>query len=216
MPTSGLYVITCSKDHRFYVGQTIDFKRRENEHFSFLRRGLHHSRSLQTAFILHGQPAFTFRPLVELPPEVARAAEQSWLDQWFDYGYLFNAQKISRPPGIRSVESYARVASLLRGRRRSLDTLQRMSEAQKHSVKGRAARSNLAALRRGIPLSTETKALISFRLTGIPHSPLHRTRLSEAAKSSPRVKALSILQPGIPKSPSHLAAIALGKLKAAA
>lgn len=56
----GIYKITNTITNEVYIGQTIDLKRRSNEHFSLLRRGLHYNKHLQASFNKYKEFAFEF------------------------------------------------------------------------------------------------------------------------------------------------------------
>jgi len=63
--TSGVYVITNTKDGKRYVGVSRDIDSRWYAHRSDLKRGKHGSTSLQQAWNEHGENAFTFAVLEE-------------------------------------------------------------------------------------------------------------------------------------------------------
>lgn len=78
----GVYKITNSLNQKFYIGSAVDIRKRWNLHLMFLRRGKHHSRHLQRAFIKYGECVFTIEVLEQT--ERKRAAllecEQFYLD----------------------------------------------------------------------------------------------------------------------------------------
>lgn len=61
---SGIYVITCLKNNKHYVGQSEKVISRLNAHKNKLRRQIHENKDLQTDFIQYGEPFFKFQPLI--------------------------------------------------------------------------------------------------------------------------------------------------------
>jgi group I intron endonuclease len=75
----GIYKITCLTTSKFYLGSTVNLRRRKKEHFTALRHNKHHSQSLQRAWNKYGEQAFTFE-VVELVLPVALASREEY---WF-------------------------------------------------------------------------------------------------------------------------------------
>lgn len=107
----GVYSITAPSG-KIYIGMTarMGFKERWKEHIKKLRRGNHHCRGLQSAYIKYGEEELTFKVLEEYYPR--RADELVSLERhilmrereiWDEYhdsgGALYNA----RPTGTGSV-----------------------------------------------------------------------------------------------------------------
>lgn len=55
-----LYSIRCAVNGKQYIGQTNDPEQRWYAHLSYLRRGKHHSATLQRSFHKYGEKAFSF------------------------------------------------------------------------------------------------------------------------------------------------------------
>ena len=55
-----VYSIKCVNSGRIYIGQTINFKRRDWEHKNLLRKGLHKNKYLQQDFNLYGEESLKF------------------------------------------------------------------------------------------------------------------------------------------------------------
>jgi len=79
---SGIYIIQSKESKNFYVGQSMDVQRREYEHRSTLRRGVHGSPILQNAFDKYGEDGLEFRVLMYLPVDELDRWEQWCLDNW--------------------------------------------------------------------------------------------------------------------------------------
>ncbi len=75
---------------RYYVGSTVSLRQRQMDHFSYLRRGKHHSRKLQRAFDKYGESTFVFKSLEQCSIEIRDQIEQKWMDQLHAYDIGFN------------------------------------------------------------------------------------------------------------------------------
>ena len=64
---SAIYrILNVANDH-FYIGSTINVRRRRWEHWDSLKRGMHHCAPLQAAWDEFGADAFEFEVLEEIP-----------------------------------------------------------------------------------------------------------------------------------------------------
>ena len=61
----GIYCIENTIDHKKYIGQSVDIKRRWSEHKLQLRKGIHVNSHLQRAWNKYGADVFTFTVLEE-------------------------------------------------------------------------------------------------------------------------------------------------------
>ena len=80
MADSGIYQIVNTVNNKRYIGSAVNLKKRENEHFAHLRRGVHHSPYLQRSYDLHGRDAFVFEILMYTPRDWCIEIEQIMLD----------------------------------------------------------------------------------------------------------------------------------------
>lgn len=85
MNKSGIYKITNNFDGKFYIGSSIDLKRRRSEHFRHLKHGIHHSSYLQNAYNKHGISNFKFEIIEYANEEDIRDIEQKYLDTLKSY-----------------------------------------------------------------------------------------------------------------------------------
>ncbi len=70
-----VYLITCLRNGRVYVGSSIDWKRRKAQHLSGLRSGKHFNRQLQYDFDRFGLRAFSFHPVSRHPGRSAKRGD---------------------------------------------------------------------------------------------------------------------------------------------
>lgn len=80
---SGVYSITNTATGEQYVGMARRIAARWVSHVSMLRRGKHHCKRLQTAWNEHGEQAFTFAVLEQMPDDskALKAAERAWIEE---------------------------------------------------------------------------------------------------------------------------------------
>lgn len=81
MSQSGIYTIMNTVDSHLYVGSAVDFAARKRVHLHGLRHNKHHSPYLQRAYNKHGEAAFVFTLIEELPrdKELLSTRETYWI-----------------------------------------------------------------------------------------------------------------------------------------
>jgi group I intron endonuclease len=80
----GIYILRNNKNHRLYVGSSINLSKREKSHFSALIRGTHKNPYLQADFNKCGIDFFKFEVVSERPNDELLEVEQLFLDCLFD------------------------------------------------------------------------------------------------------------------------------------
>lgn len=114
--TPGVYVITHN-DGREYIGSSKDVATRIRTHKCELRKGRHHSPTLQHSWNTHGPDAFTFSVLEECPSDVRLEREQFYIDTRKPYynhapvagtteGYKFTPQQRLNITKARGIPTY--------------------------------------------------------------------------------------------------------------
>lgn len=86
-----IYQIRNILDDKVYIGSTKrrvgkGFSNRRGEHLHKLRKGVHHSKHLQNAFVNYGEKYFTFEVLLECSDDIIWIAEQDELDLYLING----------------------------------------------------------------------------------------------------------------------------------
>ena len=130
---SGIYSIVNELNGHRYIGSTNNFKRRLMHHRSDLRTQSHHSIILQRAYDKYGEHRFFIEILEICEPiqDTLFLLEQKYLDLKPEYNINDVA---NRPPGFKGVVSKEtrqklRIANL--GKKHSLESKKKMSEAQR-------------------------------------------------------------------------------------
>jgi group I intron endonuclease len=117
---AGIYKITNTLNGLYYVGSTVNIKKRHYGHFSKLRVNKHANFHLQAAFNKYGESSFRFEIVEEclgMSIEELRAVEQKYLDAILDWHECYNMVRIANHlkalPPIK--ESTRQKMSLRRG-----------------------------------------------------------------------------------------------------
>lgn len=87
---SGIYIIYCLINGKYYIGSSKHIKRRFGQHIGILKRNRHPSRYLQYAWNKHGEGNFICDILEYCPKNVLMEREQWYLDQFKPHIYGYN------------------------------------------------------------------------------------------------------------------------------
>lgn len=94
-----IYAIENLINHKKYIGQTKDPKRRKTSHFSKLRHNKHINNHLQNAWNKYGESNFRFNILLQCEDEEANYLEEKLIEKMGDYnsdkkvGYYDNSDE---------------------------------------------------------------------------------------------------------------------------
>lgn len=137
----GIYKLTCLANDRFYIGGSLDVKKRCDGHFLSLRKGEHRNPYLQNAWLKYGELAFICELMEACSTDDLIEREQYYLDmlQPFIRTIGFNIAHDAYRPQL--------------GNKLSLET-----------------RAKLSALRMGKTPNDETRAKISLSKLGNKHT----------------------------------------------
>ena len=107
-----IYKIRNVVNNKFYVGSTVDSRKRFWAHRKALRLGNHDCIHLQRAWDKYGEDCFKFEIIEQLnSKEELYPAEQKWLNEHFGMGYCYNvASYADSPMRNASPEIRARLA----------------------------------------------------------------------------------------------------------
>lgn len=186
--TSGIYIITCTVDGKFYIGGAVNLHKRWGAHRAQLRLGAHINQHLQRAWNKHGEATFTVAILELCERDLLTEREQHYLDtmQPFDpRGFNISHEVkmvITRKGQKLSPEHIAKVSAALKGRKLAPEHVAKTSAANRGRKHTPEARANMGASRKGHPVSEETRAKIRSARIGSSHSEETRAKLSAARK----------------------------------
>lgn len=103
---SGIYVIINRKNNRFYIGESLNIKKRKDVHYSLLRNNKHYSVDLQNDFNLYGESAFEFKvilPHINLSEPQYTSAELLILENEFINRYKNSFNLYNKENSLRDI-----------------------------------------------------------------------------------------------------------------
>ena len=106
--TAGIYKITCIPTGKFYIGSSVNIRKRWQVHYRTLQNGVHDNAHLQSAWAKHGADSFDFEIIESvLFVEDLITREQYYLDtlQPYKKNIGFNKGKIAEMPMLGSTMS---------------------------------------------------------------------------------------------------------------
>lgn len=173
-----IYKIRNVVNDKFYVGSTVDSRKRFWAHRKALRLGNHDCIHLQRAWDKYGEDCFKFEIIEQLnSKEELYPAEQKWLDEHFGKDYCYNvAAHADSPMRDASPEIRAKLAAKTKawlerdGHPRQGAQHTEESRAQMSATRtGKAAGSD--HYRYGKTVSEETRKKIGDTQRGKPKAP---------------------------------------------
>jgi|ERR1019366_7617300 group I intron endonuclease len=130
--SAGIYIIKSSSG-KCYVGQTVNFRNRKNEHYYKLRKGIHHNPLLQNTFNKHGESSLIFTKLLVCSLDHLTLYEQLVMDLLKPEYNIYPAG--GSPRGIKqSSETIAKRAASNTGKKRTPETCANLSAANQGQV----------------------------------------------------------------------------------
>lgn len=153
---SGIYKITNKETGKFYVGSSVNIKRRWYMHKYELKRNNHGNKYLQNAWNKFGEAAFTFEIIKEVEPIKKKILkeEQFYLDALSPYGE--RGYNISKE------------ASSILGYRHTKEARRKIVESKLGKLRSTETRRKISEVQMGRTVSQETRDKISKTLTGRP------------------------------------------------
>ena len=151
---SGVYLILNTANQHFYIGSTVNLRRRWAQHIWYLEHNRHHNPHLQNAWNRYGGHSFVY--FVAEIVGVTRSilfAEQQWIDK-FDAANRRDCYNMC-----------ARAYSHL-GRKRSEETRRRLSLAQTGKKATPEAKAKMRAAKTGRKLTPEHIEKVRAKSTG--------------------------------------------------
>lgn len=122
LATSGIYAITNAVNGKKYIGSAVKFGKRWGLHLHALRCGNHHSQKLQRSWDKHGESAFSFSIVENVPDRHSLIErEQFWIDaenSASQSGYNISPTAGSCMGVVPSKEKREKIRTALMGRKR--------------------------------------------------------------------------------------------------
>jgi group I intron endonuclease len=181
-----IYKIRNVVNQHYYVGSTVDSRKRFWAHRKALRTGTHDCIHLQRAWNKYGEDCFKFEIVEQLDSKDALyPAEQKWLDAHFGQPYCYNvAAHADSPMRDASPELRAKVAAGV-SRYAAEHGSPRTGHTHTDETKKRIRQSKLDNPQKyweGKERPPETRAKISAAQKGVPKAPGRRVSPEGLAK----------------------------------
>ena len=172
--TAGIYKLENLVNGHCYIGQSVNLKRREKEHYRRLKRGEYCNPYLNNAYKKYGEENFIFTPLLYCEPFELTRYEQLCVDT-FNPEYNLRKECVDSNKGTkRSEESIQNTRLVNIGRVHTEEARHNMSLAHigKKQSKEAIRKTTLANIGNtyslGYKHSEETKKKMSLASTGRP------------------------------------------------
>ena len=199
----GIYCILNKNNGKIYIGSSANIARRITTHKYKLRDNIHINSNLQRAYNRQGKHSFHFITLEITTENNLIEREQFWIDSYKE-SKTYNINPIAaNPPNRRGVklseEHRKKIGEAGKGKKRSKETIKRITKANKGKNKGRKLskehKKKLSILfkgrNKGIKLSDKTKRKMAIARKERKLSEIHKRRISKTLKER-RVKNESI------------------------
>lgn len=173
-----IYRIFNVVTEHFYIGSTLNPRRRKWEHWNDLKLGVHHCAALQAAWTMYGPDAFDFEVLEEVAdPNTLRHIEDTYLLNHAGKEYCYNSSFSALNGGFVSPDVGAKISATLRqlyskkeahpryGKTHSDETKAKISRARKGKMAGQEH------YRYGKTLSPEVREKIGNTQRGVRKKP---------------------------------------------
>lgn len=204
---AGIYAITHRASGKAYIGSALNIAKRWQDHRHFLKKGLHDSRHLQSAWVKYGPEAFEFS-LIEISCNVSNILrrEQHWMDitQCYDRKRGYNTCTVAGNcyGKKHSEDARRKMSATKRGKVLSEETKMKMSEAHKGKVRSDEHRKNLSKSLIGRKMDPSVVEKVRLKLVGRQLSDEHKAKIKAAfdRKRAER-EAAKALEPIVPKPP---------------
>ena len=217
----GIYGIHNVVSDKWYVGQSVDIKRRWVTHRSSLCIGKHDNTHLQLSYHKYGVGTFEFAVLEEVSDFISLTErEEFWIRHKRETsGGVYNQRVVadSNKGYKRSSEAIEKTASFNRGKTPSVETRKKMSLSQTGRKHTPETRKKMSISGKGRKHSPATIAKISASKKGHVASSATRKKMSSSGKGrkkSPETCAkLSEVRRGKQMPPATRAKLSAAKRK---
>lgn len=189
----GIYKIVNKVNRKYYVGSSKSVECRWAGHRRNLRNGEHENCHLQYAWNKYGEENFILKIAKEVDGglEALLAYEQSYLDEGFALGVLYNMARIAN--GYWHTEEVkAKMSAASVGRKVTEETRAKRSKVLMGHEVTKETRAKISKKLKGRIISKETRAKISKVRTGTTHSEETRAKMSKMRTARNRNRRLAM------------------------
>lgn len=108
---SGIYSIYCEGTGKYYVGQSVDIKKRIQKHFSLLEKGEHKNKGLQRDYDRYGYGSFKVKVEKIIEEEYLNVIEGYYIELYDSIKKGYNQQDMKKRVRVREERGYEGVQS---------------------------------------------------------------------------------------------------------
>lgn len=164
----GIYRITCTANGHFYIGRTINFAHRMQQHRTDLKRGVHKNQRLQNCYNKYGADSLRFELVEPLEnDDIQIAREQQLIDENIGKPECMNIN--------RTAQMFCDVPMTPERRAK----ISKAHTGKKGTPKTEAQKKHMHDLMMGHEISAETRKKISESHKGKHLSKEHKEKLRE-------------------------------------
>lgn len=177
---SGVYKITNLVTGKFYIGSSIDLKRRKDKHFSELKHNKHINPHLQSSANKHGIENFNFEILAFCAKEDCVKLEQEFLD------ILKPDYNICKVAGsclgrVVTEETILKRRKAMLGRKATQETIEKLRKAHMGHTHTEETKLKMSKSRKGNKHTEEARLKMSKAQLGKKATQETREKMSKAA-----------------------------------
>lgn len=169
----GIYYIFNTKTNKYYIGSSVDIKRRFNEHKKHLKYNNHVNPHLQSTYNKYGLNALKFNILEQCEESLLEEKENYYINKYKSNDSRYGYNIAIAYHGKMKQEVKDKISKSNKGRVFSEEHKRKLSESHK----------GMKAWNKGLHIRTNK--------AGYKHSPEIREKISQAIKNSPNYKNIS-------------------------
>lgn len=180
----GIYMIYCIPSKKYYIGETLNIKKRILEHIRYKRQLIHkviNRRGIENfLYFVEYMKNFSKLDLITLEKCLIRK-----YDSLVPNGYNICEEGSDQTNRKLSDETKKKMSEARKGKKHSEETKSKIANSNKGSIRSNETKQKMSNTRMGIKLSNETKQRISDGSKGEKCGPLsedHKQKISNSNK----------------------------------
>lgn len=182
MMNCGIYKITNLITGDFYIGQSINIKKREWKHFSELRLGKHKNSHLQHTYNKYGEENFKFETILYCEPFELTRYEQALVDKWKP-AYNIRKECVNSNKGIKfSDKAKINLSISHKGYIMPKEQKIKIGESNKGRIVTEDTKIKIGLGNKGKIVSKDGRERISKSCIGRKHTEETKQKMSETRK----------------------------------
>ena len=165
MLNSGIYKITNTVSGKYYIGSSVNIRKRFVSHLCYLRNDNHVNRHLQRAWNKYGEKFFVFKILLYCDRKNLAFFENRAIEEYGvldeKHGYNCMSPRVGELTGSNKKELSVKLSKASKGKKKSREHRLNISKGRMGILFSRKHRQNLSESHKGKNLSQETRRKLS-------------------------------------------------------